>query len=81
MYVRSRDISAGALAMLACIASSHGAARACKVRTHVRPSIGCSEAKAIFGRLASLGKHSITALQLALRYNNSKHLRRTPPLQ
>ena len=73
--------------MLACIASSHGAARACKVHvcTHVRPSIGCSEVKAraqaIFGRLASLGKHSLTALQLVLRYNNSKHLRRTPPLQ
>ena len=85
MYVRSRDISAGALAMLACIASSHGAACACKVRTYVRPSIGCSEAKAraqaIFGRLASLGKHSLTALQQALRYNNSKHLRRAPPLQ
>ena len=53
--------------------------------TYVWPSIGCSEAKAraqaIFGRLASLGKHSLTALQLALRYNNSKHLRRAPPLQ
>ena len=70
MYVRKPRYRAGALAMLACIASSHGAARACRLRTHVRPSIGCSEAKtraqAIFGRLASLGK-PLAAAGIALQ--------------